>query len=265
MILIEREKQDVYVRERQYQRLEFYGLQTARFPQTFVYTLPFEPFYRLVFVRKGVCTLRAQEKEYPLQKNDCLLLPRFTAYTFCASAETELLVAEFHLEGELPLREQGISLFSGAIEAKDLFSRLCNTARASDGNGVEEAIVWLLLDTLKMRSCGNGKKWELYLEICEWAEENARRAATVEELAERLQYTPEHLNRIVKEFGETTVSGLLIKRRVEMIEFFAETGNYTIAEIAKALEFFSPELLRKYYRYHTGESLSKRLREKKEV
>ena len=80
------------------------------------------------------------------------------------------------------------------------------------------------------------------------------------ELAKELQYTPEHLNRIIRLYSDITLAELLAQKRVEKIKAYALEGGYTLAELAKLFDFYSPELLRKYFHYHTGKNVTDFLR-----
>ena len=256
MILIERKNGIRYSREPVFEKLQVYSSQKTLCNGNSTLSFPSGSFHRLLFLLRGEGEICTSDSIFPTRKNDCIFLSKNRKYLLKSHVETEAIVVNFTFDGDF-LKEE-FCIVENAIELNEYFSQISDLERFHLLlNGTKEAIVLLIFNKIQTLRTGTSEQLRIYRKCCTWAEENAYRCATVKELSNALKYTPEHLNRIVRLYGNTTLGNLLVSTRLQKITLLAKDGNYTLSELAKRFDFYSTEHLRKFYRYHTGQNLSK--------
>lgn len=260
MLLIEKHS-SAYQRKPPYDTISFAFLKKTLFPENLTYAFSSSAQYRLVFFLEGKATFSSKNGSFCTKKYDCAFLRRNESFQAKFEEQTEIIIAAFQYQGELPFFQNALKIFEDAVDLKDLFLRLCDAQRfSSTVDGTNEATILLILNELHTRTLQSNEKISLYRKCCLWAEENAYKNASVKDLANDLGYTAEHLNRIVRRFCNASLAELLAEKRIEKIRFLANEGGYSVKELANIFDFYSAELLRKYYRYHTGKNLTEEIK-----
>ena len=87
-------------------------------------------------------------------------------------------------------------------------------------------------------------------------ENNSDRNITAENVADALDRSRAYLNRVIKSVDGSCLSEKIISSRIKRIQNLCSVENLSLAEISQKLDFYSPELLCKFFKYHTGMSVS---------
>lgn len=89
-------------------------------------------------------------------------------------------------------------------------------------------------------------------EIAEFIRIHRDKPLSVQTVAQRFGYTPDHLARLLKkEFGKDTQS-LILQRRLEYLESLLVNTDYSIKEIAETTGFDNANCFVKFFKYHTN-------------
>ena len=121
--------------------------------------------------------------------------------------------------------------------------------------GTLESILMLILIEINLNFFLNTNERKLLKRSFEWIEANSKSNITASIVASAMNCSVAHLNRIMKQHTGKCLSELISQRRTFEIEQLYLNSNYTTKEIAEILDFESSELLRKYFKYHTGSSI----------
>jgi AraC family transcriptional regulator, transcriptional activator of pobA len=144
---------------------------------------------------------------------------------------------------------------------KNLFVRGCNTVKA--GNPSEE-IIRSLLDMI-LQTCNqlypkeykvlpNNKGHITVKKLMLLIEENYHLNLKVNEYAEMLSITPNHLTQLVKQIAGKTTNEILQEKNILEIKRLLLYTNLTITEIAEQMNFADQSYFTKYYKKCTGQT-----------
>ena len=177
-----------------------------------------------------------------------------------------VMLIHFESDMQLDILKSGeLCITENAISMKEYVKRLHETDFYNEVvPAIREALLLILLDELWRSINTKNSDLQLYIRCMTWLEENVVRAITVADAAAAMGCSKEHLTRVVKRSSARALGDIIAQKRVENIKALASSGKYTIAEIAEILDFYSSELLRKYFRYHTGQSLAAFIRLQRE-
>ena len=112
------------------------------------------------------------------------------------------------------------------------------------------------LHVIRQRRHGTRSEIDLYQQACDWIEKNSERAITSQEVAMAVGCSRAYLNRSVKSACGECLSAVIARHRLERIKNLCDSGNMSVSEIASRLNFYSAELLCKFFKYHEGISIN---------
>lgn len=121
--------------------------------------------------------------------------------------------------------------------------------------GVNEGLLLNILNMLSIRYNYYSAELSLYQKCYEWIEQNAYRFISAEYVAEAMGCSVAHLNRTVKKYSNKCLSEMIAEARISAIKQFVKFSDSSTQDMALNLGFESAELLRKFFKYHTGVSL----------
>ena len=218
--------------------------------------------YKLVYVLSGKARVSTKERSFLLNENDCFIASKFNEFTMGECKNTKVYLLSFSYDAPLPFfKDCRFRQLENAESIRFLFKELCETSlQPHTLYGAADATVLLLLQKIAKISLGDPNQLALYQKCYEHIEENAHNAITAESVASALGYSKDHLSRIVKTCGGKSLKALINHVRLQKIKELAK-NHHSIEELANRLDFASPELLRKYFRYQTGQTLSDYIRQ----
>ena len=126
---------------------------------------------------------------------------------------------------------------------------------------MNEGLLLNVLNTLNLLCDSPSAELNLYQNCCQWIEQHIACYITAKTVAEAMNCTVAHLNRVIKKHSGKCLSTNIAERRVSAIKYLIKEQTLTTKEIADRLAFESTELLCKFFKYHTGISI-KEYREK---
>ena len=218
--------------------------------------------YKLVFVLSGKARITTKESTYNLNENDCFMAGRFNKFSLGDCDNTKVYILSFSYDAPLPFFQD---CKYKAIEHADVlrpwFEMLYDIKiQPQVLCGVADATVLLLLQQITQLSMSDRQQMILYKKCLTYIEENVHKALTVEGVADAMGYSRIHLARITKACGGKSLKELIDFARIRKLKELAR-NRYSTEELASKLSFDSPELLRKYFRYQTGQTLASYIRQ----
>lgn len=211
----------------------------------------------LVCVTDGNAVIEIASSKYKVARENCIYIPKNRSYSISPEGICSLITVEFDYDYPLPLfsKRQGC-LFENIPDIKHSFNRIYETSLFRKPlPGYLEACLILLLDQLS-RYTASDKSSILFARFCELIEKNSHKSISAKEIASELGCTYEHLCRVVKKRSDKSVNNLIGECRVKRIMSLCGDATLSVDDIASRLDFGSAELLRKYFKYHSGEALS---------
>ena len=213
--------------------------------------------YELFCVLSGcVCIANIKKR---IDKNGILLIRQFSRTKLEIEENTELVHICFAASPMLPiLNNETNQTFSCTFTNTSLINKLyrlsCNKKVLP---GIKEAVLLELLNDINDHSTASHSEFSLYLRACDWIENNSSRAITSQDVAAAMGCSRAHLNRVVKMISGECLSGMIARYRLERVKNLCDSGNVSVTEVAQRLDFYSTELLCKFFKYHEGVSISK--------
>lgn len=203
--------------------------------------------YELIYVVAGDIFLREEDTEYHLTAGEMLLLEpnREHGGTAISQGYTSFYWLHFYTDSpdtfELPKQWKP----SDGIQRQ--LAELMHL-QGTNRTVAELAFARFLLEINHKIELGSRRAYE----ITEFIRINAHRPLTVEDVANRFGYSPDHLSKILKrEFGYDTKT-VMIQKRLEYIESLLINTNYSIKEIAEQCGFDDENKFVKFFKYHTA-------------
>lgn len=92
--------------------------------------------------------------------------------------------------------------------------------------------------------------------IKKYVESTMFRNITVNEVAAHFGLSPDHINRVFSQSEHITLKAYINRMRVDRIEELLISTNTSLATVAKKLGFPNSASLSKFYKYHTGKTIS---------
>lgn len=208
--------------------------------------------HMLFLVISGIVNFKNEN----IYEGSIIYISKFSSYTLTCLKHASLIEIAFEYSDKITLFDKPFRIMDASFEAKDYIEKIYSTKFIKASlPGIKEGLLINLLNTLNV-SCDIYKKELNVFKNCrEWIEQNTNNYITAQDVAVALSYTPAHLNRIVKKHCGKCLSTLISEARISKIKQLIQYTNYSTEEIALTLQFDSPELLRKYFKYHTGMSL----------
>lgn len=190
-----------------------------------------------------------------IKKDNIIYISPYANYKFSAIESADVIEIFFEYSDEhIPLFGESIRIFDAPMESIDCINRIYyNKFYINTLSGVNEALLLNVLNMLNIMSASYSAELGLYQKFCEWLE--ASNYATAEQAAAAMSCSVAHLNRIVKKNSNNCLSIIISKKMIVKIKRLLKYSKYSTKEMAEILGFGSSELLRKFFKYHTGMSL----------
>ena len=212
--------------------------------------------------RTLICVLSGsiliKDAERVLVKNGILLSQSFSRLDLEIKPNTEFIKIVFLSSTIVPIlnyRHGGAPIVTSASFAQ--FHKLYQMSNNKKiAVGVKEAVLLDLLNDFNEHVHTPSSELSLYRRACEWAEAHSDRAISAQDVAAALKCSRAYLNRVVKKLDGECLSEKIVRYRLERIKNMCCLENTSISKIANSLGFYSTELLCKFFKYHTGVSIS---------
>ena len=211
---------------------------------------------RLVGVLRGEAALFFEKGTVSVRPDSTVLIRSFVDVSCQAAPGTILASVTFHYTGDLqPLNAVPFRKLRNTAEVRDWTQKLVNAGRyPSEIPGRREGLLLVLLDAVCRCTRAQGGNYEIYERCCEYAESHAGENPSAADISAALGYSRDHLNRICRECAGKTLKEVIAGEQLKLLRQLLCAQNLTAAQAAALLCFDSPELLRKFVRYHTGMS-----------
>lgn len=202
--------------------------------------------YELILVVSGKVSLREGDREYVLSKGDLLLLEKGAEHggTAVSDGHTAFYWLHFYADNveALGFPKQAKPEFYHAERVMKEILHLQTRSKLL----CELTLAKFLTELTEPQE----RKNKFAYEVAEYIRVHARRALTVQSVAERFGYTPDHLARLLKkEFGADTKT-LIVRKRLEYLESLLINTDYSVKEIAEQAGFESENAFVKFFKYH---------------
>lgn len=237
--------------------LSFYYCKRLLIEEGAVYRSGVSDRYKIVYLLSGKARLSTRKKSFLLSENDCFLCSKFNEFTLSECKHAKVYVVSFSYDA--PLRFLDNSPFLQVQKAEELLGLLDDLYESENFqhnlDGANDAAVLLLLQKLARLTTGDQNQLALYQKCYAYIDANAHLAPSTESVADALGYSKDHLGRVVKQCSGKSLKALIDFIRVRKIKELAK-NRYSSDVIAEKLGFASAELLRKFFRYQTGQTLA---------
>lgn len=191
-----------------------------------------------------------------IESGNIVYISKYSDFNFFATKPTELFEIVFEYSENLFFSSNRSYIFKAPLDTQELFNKIYrNHSFCGNLPGVNEGLLLSILNTLNILYNSYSAELSLYHKCNEWIEQNVSRPITAEYTAEAMGCTVVHLNRTVKKYSNKCLSEIIAEKRLSAIKHFVKFSNNSTQEIAFKLGFESAELLRKFFKYHTGVSL----------
>lgn len=191
-----------------------------------------------------------------IESGNIVYTSKYSGFNFFAAKPTELFEIVFEYSENLFFSSNRSYIFKAPLDTRELFHQIHRNHTFCDNlPGVNEGLLLNILNTLNILCNSYSVELSLYQKCHEWIEQNAFRFISAEYVAEAMGCTVAHLNRTVKKYSNKCLSELIIGARLSAIKQFVKFSDRSTQDIAMKLGFESAELLRKFFKYHTGVSL----------
>ncbi len=240
-------------REPKQTSLSILKLQKLQLEDSFIYRTNFIDNDALFWVISG-CIEYENKK---IESGNVIYVSKYSGFSFCATKPTELFEIVFNYSEKIPLTSNKFQIIKVPLDTQGLFIEMHRNNSFSDNlPGVNEGLLLNIINTLNILCISCTVGLNLYCRCSEWIEQNALYPITAECAAEAMGCTVAHLNRTVKKHSSKCLSEIIEEARIEVIKKFVKYSNNSTQEIACKLGFGTSELLRKFFKYHTGISLN---------
>lgn len=191
-----------------------------------------------------------------IESGNIIYISKYSGFNIFTTKPTELFEIVFEYSEKLFFSPNSSYIFKAPLDTQELFNKIYrNHSFCGNLPGVNEGLLLSILNTLNILYNSYSAELSLYQKCHEWIEQYAFRPITAEYTAEAMGCTVAHLNRTVKKYSNKCLSEIIAEKRLSAIKHFVKFSNNSTQEIAFKLGFESAELLRKFFKYHTGVSL----------
>lgn len=239
-------------REPKQTSLTILRLQKLHLENSFVYHTNLTENDALFLVSSG--SIESENKI--IESSNIIYVPKYSGFNFLATKPTELFEIVFKYSEKFILSSKKSYVIKAPLYTQELFNQIYrNPSFCNNLPGVNEGLLLNILNTLNILCNSYSGELALYQKCHEWIEQHAFRPITAEYTAEAMGCTVAHLNRTVKKYSNKCLSVTIAEARISAIKQFVKFSNSSSQDIAQKLGFESAELLRKFFKYHTGVSL----------
>lgn len=89
-------------------------------------------------------------------------------------------------------------------------------------------------------------------EIAEYIRIHAHHPLSVEEVADRFGYAPDHISRILRQEFGVGAKAMIVEKRLEYIENILLNTNEPVKDVARRCGFEDENIFAKFFKYHEG-------------
>lgn len=205
----------------------------------------------LLLVTSG--SIAISDKE--LKKGSIVYISKYADYQFSAITSSAVIEILFeYSDVSLLLFKENIRIFKAPLEAIEYINNIYyNRFYINTLSGVNEALLLNVLNILNILCDSYSANLGLYQKFCEWLESSGY--ITAEQASFAMGCSVAHLNRTVKKYSNKCLRTMISEKIISNIKMLLKYSDCSTKEIALMLDFGSPELLRKFFKYHTGMSL----------
>ena len=216
---------------------------------------PASEYFTLIYLISG--KLSIESHEIFTDKNSVLFIPKFSNLKISILENSSIIHITFNTSLDIAfLRSKSPFVLSSSHMFLYQFEKLYQNANFQVSfSGAKEAMLLSLISELN-KSPTSSSEVILYEKALEWVENNSDKNITAEDVANALNRSRAYLNRIIKSVDGSCLSEKIISSRIKRIKNLCSVENLTLTEISQKLDFYSPELLCKFFKYHTGMSVS---------
>ena len=218
--------------------------------------------YTLICILSGSICIKDFNRK--IVRNDTLLSLNFSRLNLEIERNTEFIKITFRASPIAPILNcrQGCA----PLVVSGLFTQIKKLYQMNNNKkivvGVKEAILLDFLNDFNEHINASSTELSLYKRACEWVESHADTAISAQDVATSLNCSRAHLNRVMKLIDGECLSEKIVRYRLERIKNLCLIEHISISEIANRSGFYSTELLCKFFKYHTGMSISEYKRNK---
>ncbi len=189
-------------------------------------------------------------------KNYGILLSRFSSFSVHTVGKATVVELRFDYSGRIPLLNEKMRVLRLSMEVREYAEKMYDNQSYSQAlPGVNDGLMLNILSTLNLLCQSDYSEFRLYQRCYSWIDAHTKSNLSASMAAEAMSCSVAHLNRVVKRYSGHCLSELIAQKRIQEIKHLLKTTAATGPEIAAALSFDSAELLRKFFKYHTGVSL----------
>lgn len=212
-------------------------------------------YYSLILVISGC--LQTDKGTLRAEKGELILMPKFSNDNINVVKKAETVKIVFNASKELFCIGKTPEKLTVTPDLADKIYRLYRTVKFNVSMvGLNEALLLDILNDVNKYKSSSSTELYLYEKLCRWIEENSDKAISPKDVANGLGYSREYLNRIVRAVDGETLNEKIALFRLERIKNLCSSEDMSLSDIAERLNFYSAELLCKYFKYHTGTSIN---------
>ena len=212
--------------------------------------------YELILVTKGTAHLFEGDRRYSLKPNDYIILHPGVPHGGFAHSDGAVEFYWLHFFNppasfsylEQPcsghLDESG-SLIQIIRQILHISNPPAYPAKTADH------LLYVLLAELTVLREQNEPQNALAARVHEYIRSHSYLPLTAAEVAEALQYHPDHLSRVLKNCYGFTLQQDIANERLNRAKYLLQTTDLTVSQIAMELGYEEPNLFEKFFRYHT--------------
>ncbi len=207
--------------------------------------------YTLIYPISSDIVINIGTKSFVLKEFDLLCaMPGIqisaspTGRTFCT-----FYLVEFDCS-ELPFFEMPNGYLSVQVSrgAEEYFYHLNDTMRSvSSQKCICDAQLLLILSDIERSMTGEPSHRQLYSDMRRYISLHIEEDLTVESISLAMSYNKDHLGRIARKCGNTTIKQLIIDEKISASKSLLISTNYSVTKIATILHFSSLNNFLKYF------------------
>lgn len=231
-----------------------------RYEKDFFIRSGLNEYHSLYWICSGSVLLK--DEHVQLAKNTLIFVPKLYKISFSAMEDTTLLRLSFDYSGALPFSKSKKHILNATHEIQESLDRLYRVGLFNDAlPGTAESYLLIVLNEMRSLINADYSYRKLFEDTHEWIAQNAKQDISASDVAAAMNRSIGHLNRIIRAHTDGSLSTLIAEQRISAIKQLCSYKGISAETIAKKLDFASPELLRKYFKYHTGIPLKQYLKE----
>ncbi len=218
----------------------------------FLYQCNLAQTHVLFFVEAGNVFLNNKK----VSAGSVLHISRFGNFTLSSSDCANLIEITYDYSDEILLFDESIRIIKPTFEIAQYIKKIYDNCFLSGLiSGVNEGLLLNVLNTLNNLCDSHPADLGLYQRCRKWIEQNAVSNINAQITANAMNCSVAHLNRTVKKYSGKCLNDIIAEIRITEIRRLIGNSTFSTKEIAQKLDFGSPELMRKFFKYHTGISL----------